>query len=44
MTRVRELRREQRASAKRQELEKRRVSVSRFVTALVSKIRKDHAR
>jgi hypothetical protein len=44
MTRVRELRREQRASAKRQELEKRRVSVSRFVTGLISKVRKDDAR
>jgi hypothetical protein len=41
MTRVRELRREQRASAKRQELEKSRVSVSRFVTGLISRIRKD---
>ncbi|HET8664760.1 MAG TPA: hypothetical protein VFM08_10645 [Nocardioides sp.] len=43
MTRVRELTREQRALAKRREPERRRVSVSRFVTGLISKIRKDDA-
>ncbi len=44
MTRVRSLTREQRATAKRREPGKPRVSVSRFVTGLISKIRKDDAR
>jgi hypothetical protein len=44
MTRVRELTRQQRAAAQRRDLAKRRVSVSRFVTGLISRIRKDDAR
>jgi hypothetical protein len=44
MTRVRELTRQQRAMAKTRELGKTRVSVSRFVTGLISKVRKDDAR
>ena len=44
MTRVRTLTRQERAASKRQELGKARVSVSRFVTGLISKIRKDDAR
>ena len=43
MTRVRALTRQQRAAAKRQEVEPKRVSVSRFVTGLISRIRKDDA-
>jgi hypothetical protein len=44
MTRVRDLRREQRSADKRPELGRSRVSVSRFVTGLISKVRKDDAR
>lgn len=44
MTRVRDLRRDRHPTPKRAELGKSRVSVSRFVTRLVSKIRKDDAR
>lgn len=43
MTRVRALTRQQRAAAQRQEVEPNRVSVSRFVTGLISRIRKDDA-
>jgi hypothetical protein len=41
MTRVRELTRQQRSAAQSQEQGKTRVSVSRFVTGLISRIRKD---
>jgi hypothetical protein len=44
MTRVRELTRQQREASKRSELGHTRVSVSRFVGGLISKIRKDDAR
>ena len=44
MTRVRELTREQHAPPKSKELPVTRVSVSRFVTGLVSKLRKDDTR
>ena len=44
MTRVRELKRRQHAPPKREELGGPRVSVSRFVTGLISRIRKDNAR
>lgn len=43
MTRVRALTRQQRAAAQRPEVERSRVSVSRFVTGLISRIRKDDA-
>ena len=41
---VRELKRRQHAPSKREELGRPRVSVSRFVTGLISRIRKDNAR
>jgi hypothetical protein len=44
MTRVRELSRVPAPPSKRRELARTRVSVSRFVTGLISKIRKDDAR
>ena len=44
MTRVRELTRQQRSAGQRREPGDSRVSVSRFVTGLISKIRKDDAR
>jgi hypothetical protein len=44
MTRVRHLTRQERAALKRSEAGHTRVSVSRFVTGLISKVRKDDAR